>query len=219
MKRTKLIIGMAALWVLALGAPSVQAQSIVPTKLTFKLAVQAQDMYEQQVGTSPNFKSTIFKAKVTNKEILQLLELACDRSFTGDTIAMDDVEGDFVVLDSSGNVVTNVTAGGILSNFFDSEDKDYLEKGTHNDATGSENYTWTYFNALQFADSANGNSFRVSGIEEWKYVYNGNNGKYTDSFKFTASGAGALGTPLDGGDTVDFFLLSGTITGKASGID
>ena len=232
MKRTILTANLAILGLMAFCANSLKAQTndevMTPLSMNFKLTVQFQDMLEVQVGSSPIFKSTVGRAKVTTKTILELAGLACGgMDFTGYSLVVEDfnylnedLEGDFYVLDRDGNVVTNLTAGGFLSNFFDSEDKDYLVKEIYNDDTDSSKGTSTFMNEIEFTDSAHANSFIFHGTEQWTWNYNGNTGAFTDTFKLPGGGTGALETPpSDDSEAVDFFILSGTVSGRAKGID
>lgn len=217
MKKPERLAVVAALGLIALGVSTVRAQ--LPMNVNVKLTVQSQDLDREQVGSSPTYKSTIMKMRVTNKDLVSLLEVAYGNAdFTGDMLAVDYNSGDFLIVDKSGNQVKNVTADGFMSNFYDTEG-DSVYKGTENHDTGSWNYTDLYLNGFSFTDAPNGNNFSFNGTEQWKSNYNGNNGKFNDSFKLIGSGSGSLDNAPGGGGSVSLFLLTGTISGKAKGID
>ena len=218
MKNPERIAVMAALGLICLGASSLRAQSVLPMNLNIKLTVQSQDMVHEQVGSSPTYKSTIMKMRATNKDLVSLLEVAYGNAdFTGYILAVDDYSGDFLIVDKSGNQIKNATADGFLSNFYDTEG-DSIYKGSDNHQTDSSRYTDLYLNSFTFHDAANGNNFSFNGIEQWNSNYNGNNYKFTDSFTLKGSGSGSLDNP-PGGGSVSLFLLNGSVSGKAKGID
>lgn len=217
MKHPKQMTLVATLGLVFLGVNTLQAQ--LPMNLNVKLTAQSQDLIHEQVGTSPKYKSTITKMRISNKDLLSLLEVAyTNADFSGYTLAVDDNNGDFIIVDKNGNVIRDATADGFMSNFFNTEG-DSLEKGSDNHNTGSENYAWLYTNYLTFDDSTHGNHFDFHGLELWVYKYNGNSYKFIDSFKLDGAGSGSLDTAPGNGGSVSLFLLSGSISGKAKGID
>lgn len=221
MKYAKRMAAMATMGWIAFGANSLQAQPALPMNLNVKLTVLTQDLVDQQVGTSPVYKSTIMKMKVTSKDLLSVLEVAyTNADFTGDALAIDDnynsnTYGDFIVVDPNGNVVKDPTADGFFNNFYDTEGE-YLYKGSSNDNTGSDKYTDFFTNVLQFNDMTYGNHFDFKGLEQWNYSFNGKNNAFSDSFKLNGAGSGSF-TNAPGGGSVSLFLLSGSVSGKVKG--
>jgi hypothetical protein len=223
MKNSKLITVLAVLGLLAANASAINGPPPAPLKTSFKLTVQAQDFDQQQVGSSTVYKSTILKVKVTNKEILKLLETAYTNNFTGDTLVADYVWHEFVIVDHvTGNVVAYPSDNGFLS-FTDDNESDWVTKGSDNTGTDPDSYNHTHVltNAILFNDPAHTNSFGISGLEQLADSYNGKNYKYSVSSTLTGSGTGTLLTPPadSGSDGVDFFVVSGTISIKGSGVD
>jgi hypothetical protein len=220
MKKTSLV-AVLTVGLLATGIGSLQAGIVVPPVLPMvinaSLTVQAQGLESEPSGSS--FKSTIIKVKVITRDLLNLLEVAYTNDFTDCSLIVDlsdgPTGGDFMVMDPNGNVLVNASVDGFFSNFFDTE-SDFIFKGTEN--ASSSSFTDVFTNEIDFQDSAHSNDFFLFGTEEFASSSSSSSGKFKDSFKLTGAGTGQLGTPPGGGPGTSFFMLSGTISGKASGI-
>jgi len=195
----------------------VQAQGLIPLSANFKLTVQAQGLDDEQVGTSPIFKSTIVKMKVTTKDIIALLGVAYATTFSNNvSLVIDDSTGDFLLVNGT-NIVHNVSTDGFMSNFYDLE-SDELFTGQFNDATGAEAFTDVFTNEIHFRDDPHNNRFVFVGLESFKFSQTAE-GKFKDTYVINGQGSGELETPPGGGDPVPLIMLSGSVSGSATGVN
>lgn len=212
MRKSKLLIPIAVAGLLCAGAAGLQAQ---PYKLNVELSAKFQKLSDQRVGTSHTVIWTTRTMRVTNKDILSLLEIAYGADFTGDTLALSS-SGDFEVLDGT-NVVQNVS--GFLSNLFNNE-SDSVSNETLNDNSGSNSGTDFFTASFTYSDPdpAHTNSFTFGGSEASHFTFNGHNGHFTESFILTGAGAGDIESILQG-KVPGTIILKGSISGHRSGID
>jgi len=222
MKIMKTSAILAACGLLALGANTLQAQVTTngANTVTFNLTVRAQDLDNVQVGSSPIYKSTFITRKVTNKDILKMLEMAYSTTFpSGSLLTIDWYSGDFIVLDKHRNLITNTTSDGFFNKYYDSETNDVLKETSNHD---NNNYSSSIFETaeIRFDDAAHTNSFTLSGLETYSYSANGHTGIGTESLTLTGVGTGALNAPVgDGTNTAPFFLVNGTFSSRGKGAD
>ena len=203
-----------------LAADGLSAQTISPLSVNFRLTAQAQGLANQSAGGNIQ-RSTIIKYRLTSKDVINLLQTATGLDLTGHKLVVDDnvdspTDGNFF-LTFNGAVVTNVTAAGFMSNFFDTESEGFVYRGRENTANGSFEYTDVFTNTIEFEDSANTNRFSFGGAESFFASFNSSSGRFQDSFTMNGSGTGEIETNPGGGDGIPFFVLTGSVTGSLRG--
>ncbi len=214
MRKSKLLIPIAVAGLLCAGAAGLQAQ---PYKLNVELSAKFQNLSDHRVGTSHTVIWTTKTIRVTNKDILSLLEIAYGADFTGDTLALSSGgSGDFVVLEGT-NVVQNATTSGFFSGFFDNE-SDSVSNETLNDNSGSNSGTDFFTASFTYSDPTHTNSFTFGGSEAFHFTFNGHNGHFTESFILTGAGDGDIET-ISSGSGPGTVILKGSISGHRSGTE
>jgi hypothetical protein len=193
--------------VLGLAAAKTMAVTTPPTtfKLNFKITAMTQGL--QNAG-SPIEKSTIERRKIANQDIIGLLEQHYGPLGDGATLALD-LSGDFVVLDADGFIIEDPTTDGLMNNFFDSEGE-MISEGTFNEHTAKGSGTSFHTAEIVYDDDANGIVFTIHGLEAIHEKFDENTAKFTESIDFTGQG--------DGEVDFDFVVLSGSMSGHASGV-
>jgi hypothetical protein len=218
MKKFKQSVLWAVLGFAVCVAGQLQAQTVIPMPLIAKLTIQRQGLSDAPTAGNTNLlKSTIIKVKVTAKDLLNLVAVAYNTTFSNATLVVDDVNGDVLVVDSSGAVLKNATTDGFFENFFNSESNDIFS-GTLDNVGFAAAITDIFSNELNFHDNPHNNSFELFGMETFKVSEN-SQGKFTDSFVLTGAGTGELETPPGGGNGTSLFIINGSVSGKGTGID
>ncbi len=218
MKNLKLIIPMAVTALLSLVASNVQAQFTLNCSLTARWQVLAD---HQVKSNSPVFIWTTKTIKVTNKDLLKLLELAYRTNSGAFTTVSNHFTlglssgGDFDIFNKAGAVVKDATTDGFFSNFTDG-DSSNLANEVSNDQTGAESFTSYFTGTFSFTDSFNGNSFTFGGMEV-RHYNRAANGKFTDSRALVGSGTGDIETAPSGGGSPGLIILTGSVSANERG--
>jgi hypothetical protein len=198
MKTIKLLTIIAAFGLLGFSA---QAQGSVST-LTFTLTAQVQSANS---GTGSTYTYKASKIKLINKDILALLATAYGTNFPAKARLMGDHGGSCYVYDADQNEIREVS--DVLSR----KDNDDIRVGKDVDTpTGALNNTYYAITAFNFEDPAHGTEFQILGAGACTVTYKYATGKWTESFKMTGAGDGAI--------TNNFAIFTGTITAKGSGM-
>jgi hypothetical protein len=207
MKNIKSLAVTAVLGLLAASASNVQASAEPEFAQTIN--------YKLTIRTSTNWstgniqKSKIMSAKVTTKDILELLGEATTNDFTGAALVLINFGDGGVQVRQGTNVLADVTG------FFNEESEDDVFIGTYDDDTGKDSYKGYWPQTIAF-DDGRGNSFTFIGLVTESYSASAANDddvrKISDTATLNGTGNGET---ADG----DYFVATGSITTKGKGTD
>jgi len=209
MQKSKLIIPIAVLGLLAFGAGNIRAQltDLETVTVKFTLTLPGATTVKGDVT-----KTAVDKIRVTTKDLLNLIADNYDTNFpAGAQLVMVNRGFFFSVYNGDpGNGGTDLL--DISTDLIGAEWNNDISKSTFNSSNDSYAFDNTYITYLAFNDNDfndNQDRFNFFGQSRWKYSFNGKNGKFKGSIK--AEG------PVEGSLNYEDFVGTGTLTGKGKG--
>lgn len=175
--------------------------------LQFKLTASQQGLSGEE--TAPNLlKSTILRVKITNKEILQLLDPHCATPFPVGAVLFLSSDGIVYVREETAGIVCTVeetvlSIGAISQSLLSDTDKTTPSGGNY---TGSAEF----LGAVDLSSNSETDYFYISGPSRDRFTLNYRSWRYTYSWSLNAAGDGELGGV--------FVLISGSIKENEAGI-
>jgi len=223
----KIALLTVTLGLLGLNVGNLLAASANTNAMIVKLALTAEIQAPVlSVTNTPDTNSTytVTKVKIANKDILNLLAVEFGISFpVGAQLGLTP-DFDFVVLDSAGNIFTNVSAN--------LNDSDYVFGITNNSATTiiigkvagkpavtTETVTEMASDFTIYYQDGHGNNFHFGGLVTVKavaLVTSGGTTYKTVSLSVPCSGSGTFFNPSDG--HYDEGIMTGTFSSAGAGL-
>ena len=207
MKKMKLLVAVAVAGLLGLSAHAAPSANFSPVKIKLTALVQAPD-----TGTS-TIKFNVTKIKITNKEVLGLVEDEYGDSFpAGAQLVVDNFwDGLFSVLDKDGAILRADASNGVGDDAYEL----YIGEIVNRVFTGSgtdtkETFKYTMVGNFFYQDSVGqlggGDFFGVTGFTTVNDSFNFNSETSKESFKLEGAGNGRLS-----GDNA---VVSGKVSGS-----